>query len=332
MTQNEFKRKYHPTLTVINQLKYFTMNKKHTNTHSLWPFLVPRYWPTWLGVGSLWLVIQLPLCVQQKMGGWLGSLSYYLLGRRRHITDVNLRLCFPELTDAERKKLVKANFASIGMGVFEMAMSWWMPKKKLQNLLTVHGKENYLAAVAKGKGVIFVGGHFTTLDLVGKAMADEYAMGILYRPSKNKLIDTLLQRQREKSFAASIERENLRSMLRQLAQNRSVWYAPDQDYGRKHSVFVPFFGISAATVTATARLAKLSGAALIPSCQYRLPNGKGYEAFLYPALENFPSGDDMQDAERINQFLEEAIRKAPEQYLWPHRRFKTRPIGEPGVY
>jgi KDO2-lipid IV(A) lauroyltransferase len=306
------------------------MHKQAPN--SLRPFLSPRYWPTWLGLGALWLVTQLPYRVQLTLGRWLGILSYYVLRYRRHIAEVNLRLCFPELTDKARKKLLKENFASVGMGAFEMAMSWWTPVKKFENMITIHGKENYAQALSKGKGTIFVGGHFTSLDLIGKLTTDELALDVMYRPSKNKLIDTLLQRQRENSFAASIDRNNLRGMLRQLAKNRTVWYAPDQDYGRKYSVFAPFFGVNAATITATARLAKLSGAAIVPAFQYRLPNRQGYEVIIHPPLENFPSGDDVQDATRINQILETAIRHAPEQYLWQHRRFKTRPIGEKGVY
>lgn len=298
---------------------------------SIWPFLAPRFWPTWLGIGALWVATQLPFRVQLKLGDWLGRCFYYVLRRRRHITEVNLRLCFPELSDNERTKLVKDNFASIGIGVFEMGMSWWMPIEKLQKMFVIHNPENYEAAFAKGKGVIFLGGHFTTLDLVGKLCSRIFALDLLYRPSKNKLVNYLLQQQR-KNFSVNIERSNLRSMIRQLEKNRGVWYAPDQDYGRKHSVFAPFFGVTAATITATSRLAKLSGAAIVPAFQYRLPNGKGYEAFMYPALENFPSGDEVADATRINQILEDAIRKAPEQYLWPHRRFKTRPEGEKGVY
>jgi KDO2-lipid IV(A) lauroyltransferase len=299
---------------------------------SLLPFLSPNYWPTWLGLGLLWLVVQLPYTWQLKIGAILGVLTSYVIPKRRKITRVNLKLCFPELSDAERKKLLRDNFASIGIAVIEMAMSWWMPSYKLDKLVTLHGTENADPAFAKGKGIILLGAHFTTLDLAGRICAEKYPFDVLYRPPKNKLIHALLLRRRQDSFSNTIDRNDLRSMIRKLAQNRAIWYAPDQDYGRKYSVFVPFFGVNAATITATARLAKMSGAAVMPVFQYRLPKGQGYEIFVHPALTDFPSGNDEQDAIRINQILEEAIRKAPEQYLWAHRRFKTRPEGEPSFY
>lgn len=299
---------------------------------SLIPFLTPRYWPTWIGLGLLWGVVKLPYAWQLKIGAALGILSSYVIRRRRQITAINLQLCFPELTAQQRKKLLRDNFASIGIAVIEMAMSWWMPSKKLDKLITVQGVENAEPAFAKGKGIILLGAHFTTLDLAGRICAERYPFDVLYRPPKNKLIHTLLLRRRQAAFNNAIDRNDLRTMIRKLAQNRAIWYAPDQDYGRKYSVFVPFFGVNAATITATARLAKISGAAVMPVFQYRLPKAKGYEIFIFPPLTDFPSGDDEQDAERINKILEKAIRKAPEQYLWAHRRFKTRPEGEPSFY
>ena len=303
------------------------------NKLSLKPYWRPRYWLTWLGLTSLWLIVQLPYSWQLKIGSGLGIIAYHLLGRRRHITEVNIKLCFPELSDAERHNLVRNNFASLGIAVIETGMSWWMSPKRLEKLAgEPAGMEYVRAAFAKGKGIILLGAHLTTLDLAGTLSVKEYTFDVLYRHSKNKLIDTLLLRQRHKTFSLPIERHSLRVMLRQLAKNRAVWYAPDQDYGRRHSVFVPFFGVNAATITATSRLAKISGAAVIPAFQYRLPNGQGYELVACAPLENFPSGDDEADARRVNQILEEAIRKAPEQYLWPHRRFKTRPDNEPSFY
>lgn len=299
---------------------------------SLKPFWKPRYWFTWIGLGILWLIVQLPYRVQLKVGSVLGLGAYYILKRRRQITEINLKLCFPELSDKERDQLARDNFSSIGIAVIETAMSWWMPDERLGKLAHIHGLEYVTEALKKGKGIILLGAHLTTLDLAGRFSVKYYTFDVLFRKSKNKLIDTMLLRQRQAVFSTAIERHALRTMVKQLENNRIVWYAPDQDYGARHSVFAPFFGVNAATITATARLAKLSGSVVIPAFQYRLPDAKGYDLIACPPLENFPSGDDVKDATRVNQLIEEAIRRAPEQYLWPHRRFKTRPPGEPDLY
>lgn len=299
---------------------------------SLKPYWKPKYWLTWMGLAGLWIIVQFPYAIQLKFGSLLGLGAYYILKRRRQIADINIKLCFPEMSDKERDQLVRDNFSSIGMAVIETAMGWWVSDKRLENLAHIHGLHYATEALKKGKGVILLGGHLGSLDLIGRISVQYYTFDVLFRSSKNKLIDTLLLRHRQATFSMAIERHSLRTMIKQLEKNRIVWYAPDQDYGAKHSVFAPFFGVSAASITATARLAKLSGAVVIPAFPYRLPNAKGYDLVVLPPLENFPSGDEVADATRINKIIEEAIRRAPEQYLWAHRRFKTRPPGEPDVY
>lgn len=295
-------------------------------------FYTPRYWPTWLGLGLLRIVNQLPHSIQIKTGQGLGYLAQFISRRRRHITLVNIQLCFPELSKKEQKKLVSQSFASIGAGVIEMGLAWWAPMRRLDKLYTITGLEHLEPAFSKGKGIIVLGAHFTTLDLIGRLSSMNYPFSVTYREMKNQLVNKIMKEKREGMFVESIDRHDIRRYLKILKNNGALWYAPDQDYGRKHSVFAPFFGVPAATIKATARLARLSGATVLPCFQYRLPDGKGYRIEIQPPLSNFPSDDDVADATKVNQILEAAIRKCPDQYLWQHRRFKTRPEGEKRPY
>jgi KDO2-lipid IV(A) lauroyltransferase len=295
-------------------------------------FWHPKYWPTWFGLGILRLINFLPYHTQLKIGRTAGIVGMYCLPQRRHIADVNLRLCFPSHTEAQRKHLLRENFAAIGIAVIETGMTWWFSIEKIEKLVKIRGIDNLEAALAKGRGVLLLGAHFTTLDFAGRLTSYKYPFHVTYRPSKNKLIDAMLVYSRNDLFDNAISRNTMRTMIKKLKENKMVWYAPDQDYGRKQSVFAPFFGVQAATITATARIAQMTDCAIVPVGQYRLPNGKGYEFIAYPELENFPTGNEVVDATRINQIIEHAILRAPEQYLWQHRRFKTRPEGEKRPY
>lgn len=294
-------------------------------------FLHPRYWPTWLSLGLLWLVIQLPQSMRVRVGRLLGWLMYYAMPGRRRIAEVNLRLCFPELPAAERQRLVKANHASLGMMLIEMGMTWWLPDARLRGLVDFEGLENLDAALAQGKGAILLAGHFTTLEIGARLLTLKRPIHPMYRPAKNALVDEVMRRGRERAADKVISRGDIRAMLRSLKQNVPVWYAPDQNYGREHSIFVPFFNIPASTIVATSRLAKMSGAPVVPFFQRRLRDGR-YRLYLLPAMEQFPSANVEKDTRRINALIEQQIRQMPDQYLWVHRRFKTRPEGEPGVY
>ena len=294
-------------------------------------FLHPRYWPTWLGLGLLWLVVQLPQPGRLRVGRWLGALMYVLLPRRRHIAAVNLGLCFPELGEAERRRLLRAHHASLGMMLIEMGMHWWLPDRRLRGLADYEGLEHLDTALRQGKGVILLAAHFTTLEIGGRLLLLKRPFHPMYRHARNALIDEMMRRGRTRRAGKVIHRDDVRGMLRSLKQNMPVWYAPDQNYGREHSIFVPFFGVPAATIVATSRLARVSGAPVVPFFQRRMRDGR-YRLCLSPALEDFPSGDLERDARRINALIEQEIRLAPEQYLWVHRRFKTRPEGGPGVY
>ncbi len=295
-------------------------------------FLHPRFWPLWLGMGLLWLVVQLPYRWLVVLGRGLGGLMYHLAGSRRRIAARNLELCFPELSVGERQRLLRENFASTGMTFFEMAISWWWPVERLKRLGTVEGLEHLRQAEADGQGVILMALHFTTLEMGGALLCMQQDMYGMYRAHKNPLFDFIQRHGREQRLLGAIERDDVRGMLKVLRAGGVVWYAPDQDYGAQRSLFVPLFGVQAATVTATSKFARLGRARVVPFTQTRLADGSGYKVTVHPALADFPGDSEEADCLRINQWIEQAIRQQPEQYLWAHRRFKTRPAGEPKLY
>jgi Kdo2-lipid IVA lauroyltransferase/acyltransferase len=259
---------------------------------------------------------------------------YQSMAERRMIARTNLALCFPGWTEDRRDQILRENFASNGIALFEMAMAWWWPRQRLARLARIEGLEHLQKASAQGRGVVLMSMHFTTLEIGAALLGQRATIDGMYREHANAAFDFVQRRGRERhnADAVAIEREDVRSMLKSMRSGRAIWYAPDQDYGRKASVFVPFFGVVAATVTATSTFARLGKALVIPFTQTRLPGAKGYQLTLHPPLENFPSGDEKADALRINQFVEQAILAQPEQYMWVHRRFKTRPEGEPRPY
>lgn len=296
-------------------------------------FLSPRYWPTWLGLGLLQLSLLLPYPAMLRLGRWLGSLLYYLMPVRRRVVQTNLRLCFAERAEDERKRLARESFISAATALFEGALSWWGSDRRLKALYRIEGLEHLEAARAQGKGVILLGGHYTTLEISGRLLA-YHVEGLqpIYKPAKNPLFETVMARSRKRRFDDLVPSADMRTIVRNLKRGKVMWYAPDQDFGRRHSVFAPFFGFPTATLTTTARLARLSGAPVVPYYSERLPGSEGFLVKLLPPLEGFPSGDDMADATLVNQTLEAQIARVPEQYLWLHKRFKTRPRGEPRVY
>jgi KDO2-lipid IV(A) lauroyltransferase len=295
-------------------------------------FLHPRFWLLWLGLGLLWLIAQLPYKVLLWLGRGLGGVMYRLASSRRKIAARNLELCFPQMPDAEREALLKENFASTGITFFEMAIAWWWPAERLRRLDTIEGLEHLRQAEADGQGVILMALHFTTLEMGGGLLGMAQNMYGMYRPHKNPLFDYVQRRGREQRLLGVIGRDDVRGMLKLLRAGGVVWYAPDQDYGAQRSVFVPLFGVPAATVTATSKFARMGRAQVIPFTQQRLPDGQGYRLVIHPPLADFPTESEEADCLRVNQWIEQAISQCPEQYLWAHRRFKTRPEGEPKLY
>ena len=297
-----------------------------------WRFLAPRYWPTWVALGFMWALGQLPYPWQMGLGRSLGRLMRRLGKSRTHVARVNLSLCLPELSDAERERLLHRHLESVGMALVETAISWWTPTERLRPLLRIDGLEHLDMALQKGRGAIVLMGHFTCIELAGRLLALHTPLHVTYRQNKNALYEYMLTRTHRNHCAALIPHTDLRAMFQVLKRNEPLWYAPDQNYAGKHSAFVPFFGVPASTITATSRIAKTSGAPVIPMLVQRLPDDQGYRISLQAPLQDFPGDDEVSDAARILSLIEDQVRQMPEQYLWVHRRFKTRPPGEKPVY
>jgi KDO2-lipid IV(A) lauroyltransferase len=294
--------------------------------------LHPRYWLTWLMFAFLFIVVQLPYPLLRGIAWLLGRLLLVTAVDRRHIALRNLELCFPDMAQNERKLLLRKNLDSMAMALMETAMAWFWPQWRLRRLFDIEGLEHLQSN--DERGVILMAMHFSTLDIGAAFLNMSTDVDGMYRPHKNPVYDFVQRRGRERHNPNNevLTREDVRGMIRRLKQGRAVWYAPDQDYGPKQSVFVPFFGVEAATVTATAKFARLGKARVVPFVQTRLPGCRGYKVKIYPELEGFPGADEKADAQRINQFIEQRILEQPEQYMWVHRRFKTRPEGAASVY
>lgn len=297
-----------------------------------WRMYYPQQWPIWLFMGLLKLITLLPFRAQLWIGKCLGRLIYYVAGRRRHIAEVNIRLCFPELSEAEQKDLVVRTFEANGMGFMETAAAWFMPAEKLLKRVTIKGLDLVEAAQAEGKPVLMLGAHYTTVDIAGTLLGQFIAFDVIYRRQKNPVINHLMTASRNKFLKGgrAIPQDDMRAFYRCLSEKRVLWYPPDQDYGAKHSVFAPFFGVPAATIKAPTRMAKKSGAVVIACWYYRTPEGN-YHLEGGP-IEGFTGEDFEADAIAINKHIEKIVRMNPEQYMWVHRRFKSRPEGEPKVY
>lgn len=294
-------------------------------------FLLPKFWLTWILLGFFWCIAQLPIAWNQAVGRAVGHLFFHLGKARRVIAETNVRLCFPELSSAEQDYIIKESIIACGLSMSETAIALWGSKNKVRDRYTISGLEHIDKAQAEGKGILLCGSHLTTIDISGRVLSYHKEVNALYRPDPNPLLSYAIAKARNRVNAKAIHRNDTKQLIKSLRQGEIVWYAPDQNYNIKHSIFAPFFGISAATIVGTSRIAKMSGCKVIPFFCYREAGGR-YRLEILPALENFPTEDDLADATRINHIIETAIRKAPEQYLWVHRRFKSRPLGEPSFY
>jgi KDO2-lipid IV(A) lauroyltransferase len=306
------------------------MDTAHTSTTL--SLLAPRYWPSWLGVLLLRTLVLLPYPAQLVVGRGIGHIVLLFARHRRHIAQVNIDLCFPELDAQTRHRMLVDNFVSMGIAMLEMGMSWWGSERRLRRLAHIEGLEHLQQALQAGHGAILLSAHFTTLEIGGRMLAMFAHFRPLYREHKNPVMERVIRSGRDRVTDGTIARDDLLAVRSCLRANIPVWYAPDQDFGLSKGIFAPFFGIPAATITATSRLARAGRAPVVPFVQTRLPGTQGYRLTLYPALEQFPGATVEADTIRINELLERLIRAQPEQYLWAHRRFKTRPAGLPDVY
>lgn len=290
----------------------------------------PRYWGHWFAVGLLWSASHLPLGLQHRLGNRLGDLFYLLGRRRRRIAQVNINLCFPHLGDAERTRLVREHFRAMGFALFETTLSWWGSDRRLKKLARIEGLDHLRTVLEQGKGVLLLSAHFTTLELIGRLLTLHHPFAAMYRPHENPVIEYLFARNRNHHCERAIRRDDIKGLLRALRDNLPVWYAQDQSKGGKNSVIVPFFGEPAATQTSTHRIARASGAPVLPFFGIREPDGH-YRLVIRPPLQAFPTDDPVADTARINTVIEDAVRMAPEQYFWAHRRFRKRK-GMPDPY
>jgi Kdo2-lipid IVA lauroyltransferase/acyltransferase len=294
--------------------------------------LLPKYWPTWIGLAILRTLSALPFTWLLGLGKGLGKVLRLLVGSFNRTARRNLELCLPDLAPPEREYLLARHFESLGIALFETGLSWWASNERIQSISTMEGREHLDAALAKGKGAILLSAHFTTLEIGARILASTLPINIMYRPTKNELLSFFLARNRGRLTKRAIRRDDVRTLVTALRANEVVWYAPDQSYRKKGAQMVRLFGIPAATNTATSRLAGMTGAAILPYFIERLPGKRGYRAVIHPALEDFPSDSPVADAERFNHYIEHHVRLVPEQYLWIHRRFKGLSDDYPDYY
>lgn len=292
----------------------------------------PKYWTSWFAILLLRIVAALPFKAKLIAGRCLGFLVFHLVKKRRHTVQTNVRLCFPELNTTQQKKMVRDIFTANGIGFFEIAWAWWANIDDIKNRYDIEGLEHIEAAKVDGSGVLLVGAHFVHLDLCGLMTNHSTPMSAIYRKNNNPVFEYIITKGRERFFEHVIERSDMRNIVRKLREGKTIWYSPDQDFGRDQAVFAPFFGIEAATLVSTSRLAKMGRAKPVGIAHYRDPITHRYRIVISPVDTAFPTGDDYKDAVIINTMLEKAIRMQPEQYMWVHRRFKTRPEGEPSLY
>jgi KDO2-lipid IV(A) lauroyltransferase len=256
-------------------------------------------------------------------GRALGRIAYRLAGTRRRIAAVNLGLCFPDQSAEAREALLRRHFESLGMGLLEMGWAWWAHDEHIAQLAEVEGLEHLDAALAQGKGCLMLSAPFTSLEVTGRLLSLHRPFAAMYRRNENPVVEHFLQRNRDLHTLSAIQRNDVKKTLRALKRNEPIWYAPDQGARGPNSVVAPFFDVPAGTNSGTPRLAKVSGAPVVPFFGFRLPGGRGYKLKIWPALEDFPSDDVLADLTQVNAVIERMIREAPEQYLWIHRRFKT---------
>lgn len=306
------------------------MAKKDKRDKNLSQIVGPKYWFTWFAMGIAYLLSFLPWRVQQKMGGIIGLVIYKLAPKRRHICDINLKICYPDMSNEQRKALIKEHFISTGKGLFETFTAWFQPTSKLSSRAVFNSQDVIDKVLAKGRGCVLISGHFSSLDICGSFVAQHVDVHPIYKRQNNPVFNWIMEQQRKKVFTKTIERSDMREVLKSLKQNKTVWYAIDQDYGRRYSVFAPFFGKQCATISHIGRVAKMTNAPVIFYDYGRTSNGYEYR---FTEIEGYPADDDVENATRINKLMEQVIEPKKEQYLWSHRRFKTQPNeGDPSPY
>ena len=285
-----------------------------------------------LVLGLSWLLHWLPLPLLAWLARGLGSMLYLVGRSRRRVALKNLSLCFPELTAQKQRRIARDHFRSFSQVVLEQGLLWWASDRRFHRLIRVHGMEHWRAV--ETRPIIWLAPHFAGLDWAGVRLSAERPVASVYSRQNSDLLNRMLLKGRNR-FNQSVlfsRQDGLRGVVKALRQGTSFYYLPDLDFGRRDALFVPFFGVLAATVTGLSRIAKLTNALVLPVIARQLPGGRGYDLTIYPAWEDFPTDNVAADTRRMNAFIEARIKEMPEQYLWTHKRFKTRPEGEPSFY
>jgi len=287
---------------------------------------------TRLAIGVFWLLHFLPLAVLARIGAVAG-LAFMVFGReRREVARTNLALCFPGWDKARREAVLRAHFHALGRSFVEAGIVWWGSEKRIRRIVRIEGEE-YVRAQGDRR-VIFLVPHFAGIEMEGLRMSMDYKGMAVYSHQKNRVFDEFLVRVRSRfpGTRLAARQEGVKTLLRGFKDGLGLQLSPDLDLGPRDALFVPFFGVQAATVTALSRLARLVGAVIVPVVVRQLPGGKGYVLRMYPVWENFPGESVEADTRYMNAFIEQRVLEMPEQYYWVHKRFKTRPEGEPRIY
>lgn len=295
-------------------------------------FLLPQHWPAWVALGITLLLARLSYPSLLRASAAIGAFARFVLPAQRRVVRRNLELCLPELDAAQRERILREHFRSLGITVGETALAWWASDERVRELARIEGLEHLDRALAGGKGAIMLAAHFTSLEIGARIMTITRPTHAVYKPTKNELIRHYMVARRDAGSEGMIAKDDIRSMVRVLRANGIVWYAPDQAYRRKGAEMVPFFGIPVATNTATSRLARVTGAPVLPYFVERLPDAGGYRVTIGAPFEHFPSDDSIADTLRFHRLIEAQVRRDPAQYLWVHKRLKGLSADYPNYY
>ena len=298
--------------------------------------LAPRHWPTWAALGLYGLIGLLPWRARAGLGRWIGDRIYHYNHRRRHIVMVNLALCFPELEEKARERLARDYFRRLAQSSLDYGMLWWGSGARLDRKVSIEGMTHLLRCREAGRPVILLTGHTVALDFGATAITRRISTVGLVKPVRNPVIEWLMSRGRTRYRGRLfLRRHGLRPVIAALRRGEAFYYLPDEDLSHVKGgewIFAPFFGVPTATITALGRLARITGAAILPCESWYLPEEGRYRLTIHPPLQDYPTGEVVADTERMNRELEAMIRRHPEQYMWSLRLFKTRPEGEPSPY
>jgi Kdo2-lipid IVA lauroyltransferase/acyltransferase len=294
-----------------------------------WRLLAPQHWPIWIGVGIAWLLAHLPYRAQMAIGAGIGRLLYRVATERRRVVAVNIGLCFPELDDPARARLVHQNFLETGRGILDMLNTWFRSDAAFQRLVTIDGLDHVRDALSRGKGVIVLSAHMSAFQVGLRAISGHGTLSAVFRLRSDPVLNFLMVRISSRWLRGRlIDSADMPNMLGALKAGHLLFYAPDQHPLTKFRVAAPFFGRMTMTHAGTTGVARMTGAAVLPFFTYRRSDAPGYRIEILPVLDAFPSADKLADSVRVNQVIETAIRKAPEQYFWLHERFKRLADGE----